>query len=48
MNKNAIKTIIKEKQLEIKQLKLVYRPFSYEDSMCYVVAKPCTGPEPNI
>lgn len=36
MNKNAIKTIVKEKQLEIKQLKLVYRPFSYEDSMCYV------------
>lgn len=36
MKKNVIKAIIKEKQLEISRLKLVRRPFSYEDNMCYV------------
>ena len=36
MNKNVVKAIIKEKQLEISQLKLIRRPFSYEDYMCYV------------
>ena len=36
MKKSVVKTIIKEKQLEISQLKLIFRPVSYEDNMCYV------------
>lgn len=36
MDKGIIKTIIGEKQLEISQVKLVKRPVSYEDAMCYV------------
>ena len=36
MKKNVIKAIIKEKQQEISRLKLIRRPFSYEDNMCYV------------
>ena len=36
MNKNIIKAVIKEKQQEISLLKLVSRPFSYEENVCYV------------
>ena len=36
MKKNVVKAIIKEKQQEISQLKLIRRPISYEDNMCYV------------
>lgn len=38
MDKGLIKTIIGEKQREISQVKLVKRPISYEDAMCYVNA----------
>ena len=36
MDKGIIKTIIGEKQREISLVKLVKRPVSYEDAMCYV------------
>lgn len=36
MDKGVIKTIIGEKQREISQVKLVKRPVSYEDAVCYV------------
>ena len=36
MDKGIIKTIIGEKQQEISQVKLVKRPASYEDALCYV------------
>lgn len=36
MDKGIIKTIIGEKQREISQVKLVKRPVSYEDAICYV------------
>ena len=36
MKKNVVKAIIKEKQQEISQLKLIRRPISYENNMCYV------------
>lgn len=36
MDKGIIKTIIGEKQREISQVKLVERPETYEDAICYV------------
>lgn len=36
MDKNIVKTIIGEKHHDIKNIELVRRPMSYEDSMCYV------------
>ena len=36
MDKGIIKTIIGEKQREISQVKLVERPKTYEDAICYV------------
>lgn len=36
MNKNIIKAIIGERQSEIPRIKLVKRPVSYENSVCYV------------
>lgn len=36
MDKGVIKSIIAEKHQEISQIKLVKRPVSYEDTLCYV------------